>query len=76
MHRVLSGLGLAMAVACGSSDSEPEPQKTEPTCEEICRAEGKLCEDGASDSLYFQTVQRWVADPETLDAVLRKKLPG
>ncbi|MCB1596136.1 MAG: hypothetical protein KDI87_00335 [Gammaproteobacteria bacterium] len=36
----------------------------------------KLCEDGASDSLYFQTVQRWVADPETLDAVLRKKLPG
>ena len=36
----------------------------------------KLCEDSASDALYFQTVQRWVADPKTLDTVLRQKLPA
>lgn len=47
MRKLLSGLGLVLAVACGSSESEPEPQKTEPTCEETCRADGKLCEAGA-----------------------------
>lgn len=35
----------------------------------------QLCEDSPSNALYLQTLRRWIAEPQKLDAVLHQKLP-
>jgi hypothetical protein len=36
----------------------------------------RLCAESDSDALYLQTVRSWIAEPRTLDEVLKEKLPA
>jgi hypothetical protein len=43
--------------------------------ERYCRRV-RLCAESDSDALYLQTVRSWIAEPRTLDEVLKEKLPA